>query len=84
MRNMGKCFPYLSKPYQLTIDVYRNNSLIYLGQDVLQMFLAQIFEIDTIVHKDWHKMYYDPKEYENLVSYFSSPIFNAFIMMENF
>jgi hypothetical protein len=29
-------------------------------------------------------MYYEPKEYENLVSYFSSPIFNAFIMMENF
>ena len=29
-------------------------------------------------------MYYDPKEYENLVSYFSSPIFNAFLMMENF
>jgi hypothetical protein len=29
-------------------------------------------------------MYYEPKEYENLVSYFSSPIFNAFLMMENF
>jgi len=29
-------------------------------------------------------MYFEPKEYENLVLYFSSPIFNAFIMMENF
>jgi hypothetical protein len=29
-------------------------------------------------------MYYEPKEFENLVYYFSSPIFNAFLMMENF
>jgi hypothetical protein len=29
-------------------------------------------------------LFYEPKEYENLVSYFSSPIFNAFLMMENF
>ncbi len=29
-------------------------------------------------------MYYEPKDYENLVSYFSSPSFNAFLMMENF
>jgi len=29
-------------------------------------------------------MYYEPKEYENLVSYFYSPIFNGFLMMENF
>jgi hypothetical protein len=48
------------------------------------MFLAHTFYIDTIVDTEWKKMYYEPKEYENLVSYFSSPIFNAFIMMENF
>jgi hypothetical protein len=48
------------------------------------MFLAHTFYIDTIVDTEWNKMYYEPKEYENLVSYFSSPIFNAFIMMENF
>ena len=48
------------------------------------MFLAHTFYIDTIVDKEWNKMYYEPKEYENLVLYFSSPIFNSFIMMENF
>jgi hypothetical protein len=48
------------------------------------MFLAHTFLIDTLVDSEWNKMYYDPKEYENLISYFSSPIFNAFLMMENF
>jgi hypothetical protein len=36
-------FPYLSKPYQLTKEIYRNKTLIYLGQDVIQMFLAHTF-----------------------------------------
>ena len=48
------------------------------------MFLAHSFYIDTLVDPEWNKMYFEPKEYENLVSYFSSPIFNAFLMMENF
>jgi len=48
------------------------------------MFLAHTFYNDTIVDSEWNKMYYEPKEYENLVYYFSSPIFHAFIMMENF
>ena len=29
-------------------------------------------------------MYFEPLQYENLVYYFSSPIFHAFLMMENF
>jgi hypothetical protein len=77
-------FPYLSKPYQLTKEVYRNKILIYLEQDVILMFLAHTFYIDKLVDPEWNKMYFEPKEYENLVSYFSSPIFNAFLMMENF
>ena len=50
----------------------------------MQMFLAHTFYIDTVVDSEWYKMYYDPLEYENLVLYFSSPIFNAFLMVENF
>ena len=84
MKNLQERFPFLSKHYQLTKEIYRNKTLIYLGQDVVQLFLAHTFYIDTIADPEWNKMYYEPKEYENLVSYFYSPIFNGFVMMENF
>jgi hypothetical protein len=58
--------------------------LIHLGQDVIRVFLTHTFYIDTVIDPKWSSLYYEAKQFRSLINFFMSPIFHAFLLVENF
>ena len=68
----------------LATEIINNRNLIFLGKDLCEMYLCHSLYFDTIRDVHWKAMFFEAYQYQTLKTYFMSPIYHSFLLVENF